>query len=138
LTNDKLHRDFSSEAVFSASRSSGPGGQAVNKINTKVELRFSIANSLLLNEAEKAIVLEKLANRINNEGELLVVAQNDRSQLANKINAQEKLNELIESALKKEKKRIPTKTPRGVIEKRLKDKKIKSEHKNLRKPPELN
>ena len=138
MTTIKQNRNFSSEAKFSASKSSGPGGQNVNKVNTKVELRFDVQNSILLSDEEKLLVLNKLANKINKEGELIVVAQSERSQIGNKEKATEKLNAIIEQALRKEKKRIATKVPRSVIRKRLKNKKINSEKKSSRKSPEIN
>ena len=134
----KQNRNFSSEAKFSASKSSGPGGQNVNKVNTKVELRFCVPESMLLSDEEKQMVLEKLAHKINLEQELLVVSQSERSQLGNKEVAAKKLNFLIENALKKEKKRIATKVPKSVKWKRLKNKKILSEKKAHRKTPDPN
>lgn len=131
------NRDFSSEAKFTATKSSGPGGQNVNKVNTKVELRLNIQNSMLLSDKEKGTVLEKLANRINKEGELIVVSQSERSQIGNKEKAIQKLNELVFGALKVAKRRIPSKIPKSVKRKRLKNKKLKSEIKKLRKPPQL-
>ena len=138
MTTDKQNRNFSSEAKFSASKSSGPGGQNVNKVNTKVELRLNITNSILLLEDEKQLVLKKLANKINKEGELIVVSQSERSQIGNKEKAIENLNTLIEQALKKDKKRIATKVPKSVIRKRLKNKKLNAEKKDSRKAPEIN
>ncbi len=138
LIEEKQNRNFSSEAKFSASKSSGPGGQNVNKVNTKVELRFCVSTSKLLSEEEKQIILEKLSHKINLEQELIVVSQSERSQLGNKEVATEKLNLLIENALKKEKKRIATKVPNSIKQKRLKNKKILSEKKGYRKPPSLN
>jgi len=76
--------DLSSEFQFLTSRSSGPGGQNVNKVNSKVELRFDIPNSSLLNDEQKEILLAKLATKITSDGILSVVSQRDRSQLANK------------------------------------------------------
>ena len=131
------HKDYTKEAEFSASKSSGPGGQNVNKVNSKVELRLNIEHSRLLTKEEKAILFLKLANKINKDGELIVVSQTERSQLGNKEKASEKLNALIVQALKTDKKRIATKTPRFVKENRLKDKKNKAVIKLLRKPPEL-
>ncbi len=138
LTTVKQNRNFSSETKFSASKSSGPGGQNVNKVNTKVELRFNVRHSILLSDEEKILVLKKLANKINKDGELIVVAQSERSQIGNKEKAIEKLNTIIEQALHKDKKRIATKTPRSVIRKRLKNKKLNSEKKDSRKSPEIN
>ncbi len=130
-------KDFTNELSISASRSSGPGGQNVNKVNTKVEARLNIADSNLLSDEEKELLFEKLANRINKLGELIVTSQSERTQLQNKEKAIEKLNLLIENALKVEKRRKKSKIPKSVKEKRLKDKKIRSEKKDNRKPPEL-
>ena len=131
------NRNFSKEALFSASKSSGPGGQSVNKVNSKVELRFSISDSLLLSDEEKELIFEKLKNKINKKAELIVVSQSARTQIENKEIASNRLNEIISKALKKTKQRIATRIPRSVILKRLKSKKRISTNKNLRKPPEI-
>ena len=130
-------KDFKDELIISASRSSGPGGQNVNKVNTKVEVRLNITGSDLLSDTEKALVFEKLANKINKQGELIVTSQSERTQLQNKEKAIEKINQLIANALKIEKLRKKSKIPKSLNEKRLKDKKLKSEKKGNRKPPEL-
>ena len=119
-------RNFSDELVFSASRSSGAGGQNVNKVSTKVELRYDVANSVLLSDEEKAIISEKLANKINNLGELILVCQTERSQLKNKEKVIDKFNILISKALTPRKKRLNTKPTKASIEKRLEEKKIQS------------
>lgn len=137
MNQKEQYRNFSKEAEFSASKSSGPGGQNVNKVNSKVELRLNIKKSRLLTDEEKVVILVKLVNRINKEGELIVVSQTERSQLGNKEKATEKLNKLIIQALRTNKKRIATRTPRFVKENRLKNKKNKAVVKLLRKPPEL-
>ena len=137
MTKLTLKRNFSSEAEFSASIGSGPGGQSVNKVNTKVELRLNIQTSILLSDKEKVLILKKLANKINNEGELIVTSQSERSQIGNKEQASIKLNLLIEKALIVEKRRIATKVPRSVIRKRLKNKKHTSESKKTRKTPDI-
>jgi len=133
LTIPFEHRDFSSEFEFSTSRSSGPGGQNVNKVSTKVELRFKIVDSLLLSDEEKQVVLIKLANKINKDGELILVSQSERSQLANKEKVIEKFYLLINKALTPQKKRKATKPSRQSKEKRLDIKKGISEKKTLRK-----
>jgi len=92
--------DLSSEFQFLTSRSSGPGGQNVNKVNSKVELRFDIPNSGLLTEKQKEILLKKFSTKITSEGILSVVSQRDRSQLSNKEDAIDKLYLLISKALK--------------------------------------
>jgi ribosome-associated protein len=125
------------ELVFSTSRSSGPGGQHVNKTNTKVELRFAIENSNALNESMKIILLSKLRNRINNEGELIIVVQEERSQIRNKEIAIQKFFELLDKAFTPIKKRRSTRPTKSSKLKRLKQKKEQAETKNRRKPPEF-
>jgi len=127
------NRDFSSEFNFAASRSSGPGGQNVNKVNSKVELRFSVVQSTLLYDDEKEIVMKKLKNKINSEGELLITVQTDRSQLKNKEEAVEKFYELLIKALTPRKPRRSTRPTKSSIEKRLEGKKQVSEKKTLRR-----
>ncbi len=122
-----------SEIKFSFSRSSGPGGQSVNKLNTKAELRFSVSESALISEERKQIILEKLKGYINQEGELLIVSQASRSQLQNKENAIEKFYELLNKILTPKKRRIKTKASRASKEKRLQAKKQQGEKKSRRK-----
>jgi len=124
--------DLSSEFQFLTSRSSGPGGQNVNKVNSKVELRFDIHNSSLLTDDQKEILLVKLATKITSEGILSVISQRDRSQLANKEDAIEKLYLLISKALKPVIRRKKTKPTKTSVEKRLIGKRIKSEIKQNR------
>ncbi len=137
LIYNLLKISFESEIVFSASRSSGPGGQNVNKVSTKVELRFNIPNSNLLSDTEKEILLEKLKNKINNEGDLLLVSQEERSQLKNKEKVLEKFYELIEKTLTPPKKRKPTKPSKASVEKRLEEKRKRGDKKEKRKPPKV-
>ncbi len=125
--------ELDNELNYSFSRSGGPGGQHVNKVNTKVELRFSIASSNVLLEEEKLVLLEKLAKQINQEGELIVIAQETRSQLKNKNKAIEKFYEIINKALKPKKKRKPTTVSKAAKEKRLKGKRELSEKKERRR-----
>ncbi len=126
-------RDFTPELKFSSSRSSGPGGQNVNKVNSKIELRFNITNSEILNEDEKVIIFNKLKNKINSDGELIITVQTDRSQLKNKQEAIEKFNDLITKALTPRKKRRSTSPTKASVEKRLKVKKKEGEIKQLRR-----
>jgi ribosome-associated protein len=133
MTDTIQYRDFSSEFIFNASRSSGPGGQNVNKVNSRVELRFSITRSELLTEDEKEILLNKLKNKINSEGELLIVAQTDRSQLKNKEESIEKFYTLLTKALTPIKRRRATRPTKASIEKRLEVKKLNSEKKEYRR-----
>jgi ribosome-associated protein len=129
--------DITSEITYKTSRSSGPGGQHVNKVNTKVELRFDVKKSQALTDEEKDCILEKLSTRINQDGILIITAQRSRSQSKNKEIALEKFLELITDALTPEKPRIPVSPPAGLDKKRLAEKQRKSEKKKLRKPPEL-
>ncbi|HNW50549.1 MAG TPA: alternative ribosome rescue aminoacyl-tRNA hydrolase ArfB [Prolixibacteraceae bacterium] len=126
-------RDFSGEFNFAASRSSGPGGQNVNKVNSKVELRFLIDTSILLSDNEKEIIKTKLKNKINSEGELIITVQTDRSQLKNKEKAIEKFYEILTKALTPRKTRKATLPTKASVEKRLDEKRLVSEKKALRK-----
>lgn len=126
-------RNFIDEFVFKASRSSGAGGQNVNKVNTKVELRFNIKNSQLLSDVEKELMLKKLFKKINIQGELIIISQTDRSQLKNKENTIEKFYLLMKRALTLQPKRKVTKPTKASIEKRLEDKQKRSYQKLFRK-----
>jgi ribosome-associated protein len=124
-----LHKEFRFKAV----RSSGKGGQHVNKVSTSVELYFNIQQSQSLNDEQKELILTKLKNRINSEGELIIVSQTERSQLANKKKSIQRFDELISKVLEKKKKRVPTKISKEKKRKRLENKKRHSEKKLLRK-----
>ncbi|MCC6932771.1 MAG: aminoacyl-tRNA hydrolase [Deltaproteobacteria bacterium] len=131
--NKLKKRDFTTEFSFSPSRSSGAGGQNVNKVNTKVELRFNIFNSKLLPHQEKDVLLHKLATKINGIGELIIVSQESRSQLQNKLLAEAKFYQLIEKALQPIKRRKASKPTKGSKEKRLESKHARSQTKSLRR-----
>jgi ribosome-associated protein len=97
------------ELSFKATRSSGSGGQNVNKVSTKVELRFKIGESVLLTENDKDRVRIKLKNRISSEDILIIASDSERTQLGNKREVIEIFFDLLEKALKKPKKRVKTK-----------------------------
>lgn len=121
--------DFLPELQFQTSRSSGPGGQNVNKVESRVELRFRLLESQLLTDEQKQTLLQKLASRLTAEGELLVVAQEDRSQLRNKETALRKFHELLAKALYKPKARKATRPSKGAVRQRLESKKKHGEKK---------
>ena len=127
--------DVSKEIQFRTARSGGKGGQNVNKVETMVEGYFYINGSSLFTDEQKGLITTKLANKVNSEGFLQVKSQIHRSQLENKAEVVKKLNLLIDQALKKVKKRIPTKASKASKEKRLESKKKQSLHKQNRKKP---
>jgi ribosome-associated protein len=126
-------RDFSREFVFKATRSSGPGGQNINKVSTRMELRIDLNSSQIFTDEEKNILAVKLRTRINGDGELIIVSQSERSQLKNKEKAILKFYSLVEKALTPKKKRKPTRPTLASKTRRLKKKLIRSDQKSLRK-----
>lgn len=126
-------KDLSPEFIFLTSRSGGSGGQNVNKVSSKVELRFHIENSAILSQDEKDLLLEKLGDLITNDGFIRLVSQKERSQLMNKELCIEKFYTLLERCFKKQKKRFATKPSRASKEKRIEQKKIISQKKTNRK-----
>ena len=123
--------------TFKTSRSGGKGGQNVNKVSSKVELIFNLASATFLTDDERALLSERLAGRLDQEGNLHVVSQEDRSQLLNKEKTIAKLIALLKSALHVQKKRKPTKIPKAVIRKRLENKQSVAIKKESRKRPQI-
>lgn len=128
--SQRIHDDsFLNEFQFQTSRSSGPGGQNVNKVETRVQLRFDVNNSQVLSEEEKSTLLQKASNRIDQEGFLQLTCQEKRSQIQNKELVIRKFYDLLKTAFEKRKVRKATKPSKGAIEDRLKNKKALSEKK---------
>ena len=124
---------FLPEITFQTSRSSGPGGQNVNKVESRVELRWHLLDSQVLTEAQKALILEKVANQLTGDGLLLITAQDDRSQLRNKEIALARFHELLLKSLRRPKPRKATKPSKGAVRKRLEGKKMQGEKKANRR-----
>jgi len=125
------------ELSFKAVRSSGAGGQHVNKTSSKVVVQYDIQNSFAINEEEKTRLLNKLSSRLTNDGVLILDSSESRSQHKNKELVTDRLMEVITQALKKAKPRKKTKPSRASKLKRLKEKKTLSEKKANRQRPEL-
>jgi ribosome-associated protein len=122
--------------TFKTSRSGGKGGQNVNKVSSKVELIINISEAEFFSDEQKTLLLERLASRLDRDGNLHIVSQEDRSQLVNKENTIFKLLTLLSSALHVAKRRKPTKVPKSVIMKRLANKQSTGFKKELRKRPQ--
>ncbi|MFM2213325.1 MAG: hypothetical protein RL427_588 [Bacteroidota bacterium] len=125
------------ELQFKAVRSSGAGGQNVNKVSSKVVLTFNLNASLAFSPEEKEWLFQKLHRKLSAESLLLITCDEDRSQLKNKTIVTKRFLELINQSLKVPKKRKPTKIPRSVIEKRIKAKRNLSETKQNRRKPQF-
>ncbi len=127
-------RNIESEITTKATRSSGPGGQHVNKVSTRIEAYLNIADSKILSATEKDLLIRKLGGRLDKEKGLRVIDQGSRSQIKNKRNAIQKLISLLEQALVKNKKRIPTKISAAKKKEILETKRKRSLVKKMRGP----
>jgi ribosome-associated protein len=121
------------EITFRFSRSGGPGGQNVNRVESRVELLFDLANSPSLSGEQRQTLLERLKTHLDQEGFLHIVSQTSRSQIKNREEAVAKLQALLQSALKLRKKRRPTRPSKASRERRLQEKKRRGEAKKSRK-----
>ena len=120
------------ELTFTASRSGGPGGQHVNKVASRVTLRFDVAGSPSLDDEQKQRIAARLATRITKDGELLLHASRHRSQAANRLDLVQRFAELLRAALTPRRKRRKTAPTRAARERRLEGKRRRSEQKRLR------
>jgi ribosome-associated protein len=121
------------ELIITASRSSGPGGQNVNKVATKITLRFNINKTRCLSDEQKGRIRSKLKNIINKKGCIVIHEEAQRSQAANRTRIIEKFSTLMERALMIPKKRVPTMVSRAQKKRRLEEKKIHSRIKKFRR-----
>ena len=133
LDKQALEKEFNLKAI----RSSGSGGQHVNKVATKIELSFSINDSVVLANDQKERIISKLATRLTKDQVLLLQCGDTRSQLKNKGIIIKRAIDILQQALQVDPERKPTKIPRAVIRKRLKNKKLNSDIKANRKKPKI-
>lgn len=126
VVNENVHIPLT-ELQFQFARSSGKGGQNVNKVETKVELSFNLRNSRCFTDAQRSLLQERLSTRLDTKGVLHIVVQESRSQWRNRELAIVRLVEVLRTALKPKRKRIRTKVPAASKEKRLMEKKRRRE-----------
>lgn len=125
--------DIENELKFTTSRSGGPGGQSVNKVNTKVTLRWDVKKSLSIDDDQRSKIMTDLAKVISNNGEVILMAQTSRSQLQNKNEVISKLDRLLKNAFIRIKVRKATKPSKASVQRRLDAKKKQGEKKKQRK-----
>ncbi len=125
--------DLLPELVFTTSRSSGPGGQNVNKVSSKVTLKWNVVVSRILTDDQKSLLLEKLKTRLTTEGVLMLTSQESRSQFKNKEAVLVKLDQLLSAAFTKKKARKRSKPTKASVQKRIERKKRTGEKKQWRK-----
>lgn len=132
MTNHPSTKDIQPEFTFTSSRSSGPGGQNVNKVNSKVTLQWNVFQSNVITGEEKGVIQHKLASYITKEGVLQLTSQEARSQLQNKEAVVQKLELLLLKAFTKKKARKSTKPSKAAKQKRILQKKLHGEKKKWR------
>ena len=125
--------DLFPELSFQTSRSGGPGGQNVNKVNSRVTLKWDVVHSTILPEEQKELLVKKLASRLTKDGILMLTAQDSRSQLQNKETVLHKLDELLLRAFTPRKVRKATKPSKAARQRRIQSKKLRSEKKEWRR-----
>jgi len=126
-------RDILNEAVYKTSRASGPGGQHVNKTESRVELHWNLEGSKVLDNRQKSTLRTRLGSRLTSEGVLILSSQKYRSQLRNREEVSARFMRLVEKLSRPPKKRIKTRPTRSSVEKRIKEKKALSEKKQRRR-----
>ena len=124
-----------SDVRFSATRSTGPGGQHVNKVNSRVILEFDVKHTTALSSYQKRRIAEMVGQRMNQEGVLRLQAQRHRNQSANRVDLLGKFVKILQDALRPETPRVATRVPHRVREKRLEDKKNRTRVKRIRQNP---
>jgi ribosome-associated protein len=133
-----INQDLSipdAEVRFSAARSGGPGGQHVNKVNSRVILEFDVMHTSVLSPYQKRKIFEMVGHRMNQQGILRLQAQRHRTQSANRADLLERFIEILRDALRPVKSRVATRVPRSVREKRLEEKKLRTQVKRVRQTP---